>query len=347
MPATETLLVGATQGFFTLSSGYTAGVSGSFGLTGSFVDHGGSFINGPVEVLVGRNRPPSERRYFVVNRTFASVISVVNISPGYVDDQNFIAGDSVDVISAWETQRRQKAFSEFHTHGGGVDGSQVDHVSLANKGTNTHAQVDTHLADTTNHHAFATPAIALGSAAAAGSASTVIRSDGTIAAFDATVPVTQAFGDAAAVGSAAFAARRDHKHGMPAGSDWANWTVAALTQSGALTTSASRTRYAVDRKIIFVQFSFTFSNAGTALNAVTLTVPAALTAAAANLIVGSFGFQDQSVAWYVGSLFMPTTTTVVGIIHTGTAIPGGIGVNPNFAVASGDIWVGQMCYEGA
>jgi hypothetical protein len=63
---------------------------------------------------------------------------------------------------------------------------------------------------------FATPAVVLGSSAAAGAAGTVIRSDGTIAAFDTTVPSTQAFGDAAAVGTAAFAARRDHKHAMPA-----------------------------------------------------------------------------------------------------------------------------------
>jgi hypothetical protein len=63
---------------------------------------------------------------------------------------------------------------------------------------------------------YATPAIVLGSSAAAGAAATVIRSDATIAAFDATVPVTQAFSDAAATGSAAFAARRDHVHGMPA-----------------------------------------------------------------------------------------------------------------------------------
>jgi hypothetical protein len=63
---------------------------------------------------------------------------------------------------------------------------------------------------------YATPAIVLGSSAAAGAASTVIRSDSTIAAFDATVPVTQAFGDTAATGSAAKAARRDHVHGMPA-----------------------------------------------------------------------------------------------------------------------------------
>lgn len=36
------------------------------------------------------------------------------------------------------------------------------------------------------------------------------------ALFDATVPSTQAFGDAAATGSAAVSARRDHKHAMPA-----------------------------------------------------------------------------------------------------------------------------------
>ncbi len=70
--------------------------------------------------------------------------------------------------------------------------------------------------DTGGSVSFATPAIVLGSSAAAGSAGTAIRSDSTIAAFDATAPTTQAFGDAAAVGTAAFAARRDHKHAMPA-----------------------------------------------------------------------------------------------------------------------------------
>lgn len=63
---------------------------------------------------------------------------------------------------------------------------------------------------------FAAPSVALGTAAAVGAASTLIRSDATIAAFDVTVPVTQAFGDAAATGSDGFAARRGHRHGMPA-----------------------------------------------------------------------------------------------------------------------------------
>jgi len=57
--------------------------------------------------------------------------------------------------------------------------------------------------------AFATPAIVLGTAAAAGSATTTIRSDATIVAFDATTPA--ALGTAA-TGSATVAARRDHVH---------------------------------------------------------------------------------------------------------------------------------------
>ena len=61
---------------------------------------------------------------------------------------------------------------------------------------------------------FATPAIVLGSAAAAGAAASVIRSDSTIAAFDTTAPGNITPGAAAAAGTAAFAARRDHTHGF-------------------------------------------------------------------------------------------------------------------------------------
>jgi hypothetical protein len=90
---------------------------------------------------------------------------------------------------------------------------------------------------------FATNTVALGTAAAAGTATTMMRSDDTILAFDATVPAavgtaaagaatvtarrdhvhptgagtpsTQASGDAAAIGTGPAAAMSDHKHGMP------------------------------------------------------------------------------------------------------------------------------------
>ena len=60
-----------------------------------------------------------------------------------------------------------------------------------------------------------TPALTLGTTNAAGAAATAILTDASLAIFDVTVPTTAAFSDAAATGSAAFAARRDHRHGMP------------------------------------------------------------------------------------------------------------------------------------
>lgn len=66
-----------------------------------------------------------------------------------------------------------------------------------------------------NPVSYATPALTLGTANAGGSASTLIRSDATIAIFDATNPTSVTFGGAVAVGSAAFAARRDHAHAGP------------------------------------------------------------------------------------------------------------------------------------
>ena len=68
---------------------------------------------------------------------------------------------------------------------------------------------------THGREAFAVPAFSFGTANAAGSAATLVRSDATLAIFDTTVPVTQASADAAATGTAAVAARRDHRHGMP------------------------------------------------------------------------------------------------------------------------------------
>lgn len=61
---------------------------------------------------------------------------------------------------------------------------------------------------------YAVPALTLSTGNAEGAADTVIRSDATILIFDATVPDVIQPDDAAAAGSAAVAARRDHTHGI-------------------------------------------------------------------------------------------------------------------------------------
>ena len=61
---------------------------------------------------------------------------------------------------------------------------------------------------------FGTPAIVLGTAAAAGVATTAVRTDATIVAFDATTPAALTLGGSGAVGAAAVAARRDHGHAV-------------------------------------------------------------------------------------------------------------------------------------
>jgi len=60
------------------------------------------------------------------------------------------------------------------------------------------------------------PGLTLGTTNAAGSSPNFLRRDDTILVFDTTPPITQAFSDSAAVGSATVAARRDHKHAMMA-----------------------------------------------------------------------------------------------------------------------------------
>lgn len=80
-----------------------------------------------------------------------------------------------------------------------------------------------------------TPAPVLSTTNAAGAATTFLRTNDQLAIFDATVPVTQASADAAAAGTAAVAARRDHRHGMPTlGSG-------AVTRAGGNTTEATTT----------------------------------------------------------------------------------------------------------
>lgn len=135
--------------------------------------------------------------------TFPSTASPAQTAEGSVvwdsDDDVLTVGDGAarkQFLKAGTAVASTQAIGDSAAAGTSLEAARIDHK---------HAMP-----------AFATNTVALGTAAAAGSAATLIRSDATIAAFDATSPSTQAFGDSAVVGVIAFAARRDHKHAMPA-----------------------------------------------------------------------------------------------------------------------------------
>ena len=90
-----------------------------------------------------------------------------------------------------------------------------------------------------------TPNITLGTTNTAGSSSNFLRRDDTILAFDATVPSTQAFGDSAAAGSATVAARRDHKHAMPAAPTASSVGLGSVTNNAQVKKAASSTSGAI------------------------------------------------------------------------------------------------------
>ncbi len=131
---------------------------------------------------------------------------------------------------------------------------------------------------------FATNAIVLGTAAAAGAATTPMRSNDTIAAFDATVPTTSAAGDAAATGSAAKAARRDHVHGRETGA-WTSVAYASgnFTSSGGSWTVDSGDQgtyaYVLNGKTMTVAFEINTSSVGAGATALLIAIPASKTAA--------------------------------------------------------------------
>lgn len=80
--------------------------------------------------------------------------------------------------------------------------------------------------------AYATPNFTFSTSNAAGSADSVVRSDATIALFDATVPGTIECDDAATAGSAGVAARRDHQHAIICAAPGANLSVSTTNSEG-------------------------------------------------------------------------------------------------------------------
>ncbi len=215
-----------------------------------------------------------------------------------------------------------------------------------------------------NPVSLATPAIVLGSAAAAGAAGSLIRSDSTIAAFDATSPTTQAFGDSAAVGTAAFAARRDHKHAMMANPYTDGWisTAVSLTYSsvdgatGVCTTGSDLTGVIPGgARLKFTQTTVKYFIV-TAIDATTITfwggtdytlVNAAVSAVSWSPAKVPLGFNPDPTKWTVETnqaADAAKTTPVNGTWYGDTGLSA---TGPNIVIPIGAWRVYYQVYESA
>lgn len=108
-----------------------------------------------------------------------------------------------------------------------------------------------------------------------------------------------------------------------------------IAQGGSLTFTATKVRTVQFGKLAHVLAYVVFTNAGSA-GVVTVTLPAALTTttAAGNQAVGSFIFNDISVALYSGTATLTATNTLKFLAHNASDYIGGV---PSFTVAIGDI----------
>jgi len=159
------------------------------------------------------------------------------------DSTYAVAAATIGTAAAGTAGTKPSRGDHVHGAGGGTPVTQAySDVAAAGSGPAAAFFDHKHGMPASGGASYATPALTLGTSNAAGAAGTGIRSDASVAVFDATAPVTQAYADAAATGSQAFAARRDHKHGMPAaetaGSVALSGTPDTSTATGAITALA-------------------------------------------------------------------------------------------------------------
>ena len=125
------------------------------------------------------------------------------------------------------------------------------------------------------------------------------------------------------------------------------WTSYTPTLSQGASSNIAKTvnyaKYVAAGKLIVVSVKVSATAAGTAGSAIKLTLP--VTAATTDFL-GQGMYFDSGTATYPAVAFVDTTTTVA--LYRSDAIPTNyIGADPNFAVASGDVYRFHLTYEAA
>jgi hypothetical protein len=201
--------------------------------------------------------------------------------------------------------------------------------------------------------AYGTPALTFSTANAAGVASTVMRTDATLAIFDATVPTTIQPDDAAAAGSAGVAARRDHTHAIVAAAPAANSVNVAASAEG-VGTSFSRSDHThnLDESIVPTWTSVHTHQANVVLDDGTGDSPTLTMVGGSNNDTATLFLDDDAVAGNSDfiirlpaadndSLLLIQSSTPATMAYIGGGGQVGFGVGP-VLVGTSDITRGQI-----
>ena len=129
---------------------------------------------------------------------------------------------------------------------------------------------------------------------------------------------------------------------LTVGGAWTSYTP-TLAQGGSTNIAKTVTyaKYLDAGAFTVLRVSLTATAAGTTNNAITITLPT--TAATASLFVGTGWYDDAGVAYRALSFLNSTTT--LSLFRTDSTAGGQIGVNPNIAVANGDVIFFDAVYE--
>ncbi len=134
---------------------------------------------------------------------------------------------------------------------------------------------------------------------------------------------------------------RDFQNGFGA---WTSYTP-TWTQSAAITKTVNYAKYNQVQKTVWVSMSMAATSAGTAANAIAVSLP--VTAATSlSVAIGSGSFYDSSPAGHYAGAAILLSSTTVGL-YTSASTTGAVGVTPAVTVASGDQIFLSLCYEAA
>jgi hypothetical protein len=125
---------------------------------------------------------------------------------------------------------------------------------------------------------------------------------------------------------------------------WTSYTP-TVTQNGTRTVTVNHAEYSQINKLCLVNLDVTLTDAGTTANLVTVTVPINL-GSSLGRVSGSGLLYDLSATDVVLLTAIYNSASTVRFVTEATTDPAsGLGVNPAFALASGDVLSLSLMYE--